>query len=253
MPNRILSDEQIEQARRALRETAVRQELARRTDEARCRPEVLLLLDAHFTRLGLLDPERHIRVAIARYPLDAIVDGIAIFEGKRLAQTLPDGVDARYLLGIVRNIAAQAEGEHIARRLFELRLEVRDQIFQQDRFTGDRDGANLQNLLSISLSACFFFPISSRPLRSLNVTFDRARIGIAIVGSLACCAAAITRSARPINFFSTAPFLVSFVFAMRDPMCAFVVGEPCDRRGLSQLASCRMYASLKPMEHVWPT
>ena len=122
------SDEQIEQARRELRETAERQELARRTLEARRRPEVLLLLDTHFARLGLLDPERHIRIAIARYPLDAIVDGIAIFEGKRLAQTLPDGVDARYLLGIVRNIAAQAEGEHIARRLFELRLEVRDSM-----------------------------------------------------------------------------------------------------------------------------
>lgn len=120
------SDEQIEQARRALRETAERQELARRTLEARCRPEVLLLLDTHVTRLGLLDPERHIRVAIARYPLDAIVDGIAIFEGKLLALTLPDGVDARYLLGIVRNTAAQVEGEHIARRLFDLRLEVRD-------------------------------------------------------------------------------------------------------------------------------
>jgi len=86
----------------------------------------LLLLNTHFARLGLLDPERHIRVAIARYPLDAIVDGIAIFEGKRLAQTLRDGIDARYLLGIVRNIATQAEGEHIARRLFELRIEVRD-------------------------------------------------------------------------------------------------------------------------------
>lgn len=120
------SDEQIEQARRELRETAERQELARRTEEARCRPEVLLLLNTHFARLGLLDPERHIRVAIARYPLDAIIDGIAIFEGKRLAQTLRDGIDARYLLGIVRNIATQAEGEHIARRLFELRLEVRD-------------------------------------------------------------------------------------------------------------------------------
>lgn len=118
--------EQIEQARRALREIADRQELARRTLEARCRPEILLLLDTQFARLGLLDPDRHIRIAIARYPLDAIVDGIATFEGKLLARTLPDGVDARYLLGIVRNIAVQAEGEHIARRLFELRLEVRD-------------------------------------------------------------------------------------------------------------------------------
>jgi len=120
------SDEQIEQARRELRETAERQERARRTLEARRRPDVLLLLDTHFARLGLLDPERHIRIAIAGHPFDAILDGIAIFEGKRLAKTLPDGVDARYLHGIVRNIAAQAEGEHIARRLFALRLEARD-------------------------------------------------------------------------------------------------------------------------------
>jgi len=118
--------EQIEKARRELRETAERQERARRTLEARRRPEVLALLDAHFTRLELLDPERHVRVAIAGYPLDAIVDGLAIFDGKRLATTLPEGVDARYLLGIVRNVAARSEGEHLARRLFELRLEVRD-------------------------------------------------------------------------------------------------------------------------------
>jgi len=120
------SDEQVEQARRELRETAERQERARRTLEARRRPDVLLLLDTHFARLGLLDPERHIRIAIAGHPFDAIVDGIAIFEGKRLAKTLPDGVDARYLHGIVRNIAAQTEGEHIARRLFALRIEARD-------------------------------------------------------------------------------------------------------------------------------
>ena len=120
------SDEEIEQARRELRETAERQERARRTLEARRRPEILLLLDTHFARLNLLDPERHIRVAIAGYPLDAIIDGIAIFDGKRAANTLPDGVDARYLLGIARNLAAQAEGEEIARRLFALRLEARD-------------------------------------------------------------------------------------------------------------------------------
>ena len=120
------TDAQIDEARRALRETAARQELARRTLEARRRPEVLALLDAHFARLELLDPERNFRVAIAAYPLDAIVDGIAIFEGKRLAKTLPEGVDARYLLGIVRNVAAQAEGEQMARRLFTLRLEARD-------------------------------------------------------------------------------------------------------------------------------
>lgn len=122
------TEEQIEEARRELRSTADRQELARRTLEARRRPEVLALLDANFARLGLLDPECHIRLAIAAYPLDAIVDGIAIFEGKQLAKTLPEGADARYLLGIVRNVAAQTEGDHIARRLFDLRLQARDQM-----------------------------------------------------------------------------------------------------------------------------
>ena len=123
------SDEQIEQARRQLKETAERQERARRTLEARRSPDVLLLLDAPFARLGLLDPERHIRIAIAGHSLDAIVDGIAIFEGKRIAKTLPDGVDARYLHGIVRNVDAQVEGEQIGRRLFALRLEARDTMF----------------------------------------------------------------------------------------------------------------------------
>jgi hypothetical protein len=118
--------QQIEQARRELRETAERQERARRTLEARRRPEVLALLDQHFARLALLDPQRHLRLAIARYPLDAIVAGLAIFGAKRRAGTLPDGADARYLLGIVRNVADKTEGEHLARGLLELRLEARD-------------------------------------------------------------------------------------------------------------------------------
>ena len=122
------SDEQIEHASRALRETAERQERARRTLQARRRPDVLQFLDTHFARLALIDPERHIRIAIAGHSSDAIVDGVAIFEGKRIAKTLPDGADARYLLGIVRNIDAQTEGEHIGRRLFALRLEVRDSM-----------------------------------------------------------------------------------------------------------------------------
>jgi len=122
------SDEQIAQARAELQKIQERQELARRTLQARRRPEVLALLDEHFDRLGLLDPERHVRIAIAGYPMYAIVDGIAIFDGKRRAQTLPQGADARYLLGIVRNVAAEVEGEHIAIRLFQLRLEARDQM-----------------------------------------------------------------------------------------------------------------------------
>lgn len=120
------SDAQIEQARRDLRETAERQEHARRTAEARRRPEVLALLDAAFARLGLPDPERHIRIAAAGHTLGAILGGIAIFEAKMSAATLPDAVDARYLLGIVKNLDAQTEGEHLARALYDLRIQARD-------------------------------------------------------------------------------------------------------------------------------
>src|SRR5690606_25480082 len=113
------TDEQIEQARGELRDLADRQERARQTLLARRRPEVLALLDAYFERLGLLDPEGHFRVVIAGYPKDAIIDGLAIFDGKRQASTLPDGADARYLLGIVKNVAEKTEGEHIAECLYE--------------------------------------------------------------------------------------------------------------------------------------
>jgi hypothetical protein len=121
------TDEQIAAARRALEERRHRQELARATLAARERPEVRALLDAHFERLSLADPERHVRLAIGRYGLDSIVDGIAVFDAKRQAGTLPDGADARYLLGIVRNIAAKLEGETLAKTLLALRLETRDQ------------------------------------------------------------------------------------------------------------------------------
>jgi hypothetical protein len=135
--------EQIEHAKRELREIAERQLRARRTLEARRRPEVLSFLDTHFERLALLDPERHIRIAIAGHSFDAIVDAIATFEGKRVANTLPDGADARYLLGIVRNLDAKTEGEHIGRRLFELRLEAQDSMLASLIAARDRICANL--------------------------------------------------------------------------------------------------------------
>ena len=72
---------------------------------------------------------QHLRTAIARYPLARIVEGIAIFDGKLRAATLPDGVDARYLLGIVRNLAHEHEGYAIAERLWELRRDARDLVF----------------------------------------------------------------------------------------------------------------------------
>ncbi len=124
------SAEQIEQARCELRDLAERQERARRTLEARRRPEVLALLDDYFERLRLLDPERNIRVAIAGYPQDAIVDGLTIFQAKRSANALPDSADARYLLGIVKNVAAKTEGEFFAELLYKNRMDARDRFLE---------------------------------------------------------------------------------------------------------------------------
>jgi hypothetical protein len=131
------SAEQIDDARKKLRDIAHQQERARRTLEQRRHPEILALLDDHFTRLGLLDPQRHVRLAIAGYPLNAIVAALAIFDGKRRAATLPKGADARYLLGIVRNLADKAEGELVARAMLELRLEAKDRMLAPLRAARD--------------------------------------------------------------------------------------------------------------------
>jgi len=104
-----------------------KQEAARQTRMRRQDPIVRALLDAAFERLGLDDPEAHLRIAIASWPLEAVVNGIAVFEGKKKAGTLPNDVDGRYLRGIVRNLAEEAEGWHIAEALLRERLAARDQ------------------------------------------------------------------------------------------------------------------------------
>lgn len=129
--------QQIEDARRDLRELVARQERARRTLEARRRPEVLALLDQEFARLRLVDPERHVRIAIAAYSKSAITDGILTYETKLRARSLPDGADARYLLGIVKNIAAKTEGEILAELLYDGRVRIRDQFLASLRTERD--------------------------------------------------------------------------------------------------------------------
>jgi hypothetical protein len=123
-----VTPEQHEAACAALRDRLRKQELARQTRAARRDPIIAALLDDAFARLGLLDPERHFRDAIACYPRDAIVDAIAIFSGKCTAGTLPDGVDARYLLGIVRNVHHRHEAEPITEALIRERLAARDRF-----------------------------------------------------------------------------------------------------------------------------
>ncbi|MFT6142625.1 MAG: hypothetical protein ACJAZO_001668 [Myxococcota bacterium] len=118
--------EETEQAHKTLQERQRRQEKARETRARRLDPVARARLDAAFERLGLDDPERHLRNAIASWPLDAIIEGIAVFEGKKKAGTLPKGVDGRYLRGIVKNIAEEREGWEIAEALLRERLAARD-------------------------------------------------------------------------------------------------------------------------------
>jgi hypothetical protein len=125
-----VTPEEREAARAALQERMRKQELARQTREARLDPVVRAILDDAFARLCLLDPERHFRDAIACYPRDTIVESIAIFIGKRNAGTLPDGVDARYLLGIVKNVHHVHEAEPITEALIRERLVARDRFLE---------------------------------------------------------------------------------------------------------------------------
>lgn len=125
-----VTPEEREAARDALRERMHKQELARQTRAARLDPVICAILDDAFARLGLLDPDRHFRDAIACYQRDVIVEAIAIFSGKRTAGTLPDGVDARYLLGIVQNVHHVHEAEAITEALIRDRLAARDRFLE---------------------------------------------------------------------------------------------------------------------------
>ena len=138
--------EQIDAARAALEERRKKQQLARATLAARQDPTVRALLDDAFARLGLLDPEQHLRAAIARYPLDVIVDGIAIFEAKRRVGTLPPGADARYLLGIIKNLGDEREGIAIAEELLRARLDARDRVLAPLVHERDADRTDVPDL-----------------------------------------------------------------------------------------------------------
>ncbi len=129
--------EERDAAKNALRERMRKQELARQTRAARVDPVVRALLDDAFVRLALLDPERHVRDAIACYSRDAIIDAIGIFGGKRERGTLPEGVDARYLLGIVRNVHDVREADVITEALVRERLAARDRFL--DPLVRERD------------------------------------------------------------------------------------------------------------------
>lgn len=150
--------EQIEQAKAALQARLDKQLAAQQTLRERQDPAKRAYLDAALERLGLSDPTGHVQAAIAGYALDDIANGVAIFDGMQRAQTLPEGVDVRYLLGIVRNIAKQREGMAIATALWDERMKARDAVFvalvaERDALTHDDDDARLIDFVDRALNA----------------------------------------------------------------------------------------------------
>ncbi|HJL20169.1 MAG TPA: hypothetical protein RMH99_31170 [Sandaracinaceae bacterium LLY-WYZ-13_1] len=132
-----VTGEQRAEAKARLQARLQKQERARQSRAARLDPAVRETSDRVFEDLGLDDPERHFRDAIALHPLDAIVDAAAIFAGKRVAGTLPDGSDARYLLGTVNNLVHVHEADAITQALLDERLAARDRLLEPLRTRRD--------------------------------------------------------------------------------------------------------------------
>ncbi|HWN68890.1 MAG TPA: hypothetical protein VNM90_14730 [Haliangium sp.] len=114
-----------------------KQQLAYETRTRRLDPEACQLIDDAFARLSISDPTGNLRRAIAAYPRDAIVDGIATFTANMHAGTLPPDLESahagRYLLGIVRNVADRDYLLALAEELIRLRIYVRDLELQRLR------------------------------------------------------------------------------------------------------------------------
>ena len=152
--------EDIVRARQALAERLRRQRKARETLAARQDPVVRATIADALTRFGLPDPDGHFLTAIARYPLDAVVEGVAIYAGKTSAGTLPPTADARYLLGIVRNRADRLEAQQIAAALWDGRVAARDRLAEHWQARIDHLRARYHDVGSL-LDACIASAIAT--------------------------------------------------------------------------------------------
>lgn len=121
------TEDEVAAARTALEEQKRKRERARANELNRADPVLRHFLDNAFERLGIVDPEQHARIAIARYGRDVALEAVAVFEGKANAGTLPEGVDAaRYILGIAKNMGHVHEADEITQALMRNRIEVSD-------------------------------------------------------------------------------------------------------------------------------
>ena len=125
------TQDQIDAAKKELAELLARQREARETTARRQNPNVRALIALAYQRLDLQDPNGANLTATARYSLNAVAQGIAIFEGKRRAGTLKEGVGADYLLGIVRRVAEESENWEIALALWDWRTQAKDDVSER--------------------------------------------------------------------------------------------------------------------------
>lgn len=146
------TQEQVQEALAWFRELQRRQELARRTREARLDPVRIQLLSQGLAELGIPDPKRRLSIALAGYSRDAIVHGLAVFQAKQELATLPADADlGRYLGGIIRNLHTKLELERTSLHLLKQRIRLRDislepltraaDRIQAERPPSDRPGA----------------------------------------------------------------------------------------------------------------
>lgn len=121
------TQEELDGALAWIHELQRRQELARRTRQARRDPVRIQLLTDVLADLGIPDPERRLAVNLAYYSREAIVRGLATFRNKLERGALPPDVDAgRYLGGIIRQLDTQLELEGLSVHLLQQRIRLRD-------------------------------------------------------------------------------------------------------------------------------
>jgi hypothetical protein len=149
------TEEDVDRARKALRDRARRQERMLETLRTGRDPVVRAVIDELWQHLHLDDPRGKVRDAISSFPLDAVISGIAICQGKRDVGTLPHNADARYLFGVVRNVSNQREGQAITETLLRIRIEARDVMLRRLIVARDRLLASTPNAHALLRDAVY--------------------------------------------------------------------------------------------------
>jgi hypothetical protein len=123
---RVTSAEQREEACAALRKRARRTVRPKYRQVLPGKPSTAAIVEALLARLAIPDTGGSITAALCDYPLDAVLAGLATYEGKCTAGTLPAEAAGAFLIGIVRSIAKHDKDLHIADALWSVHTLARE-------------------------------------------------------------------------------------------------------------------------------